>query len=133
MPSRAEHKDVYRRIIAAISTGDFAALDALMSSDIVDHNPGPDQDPGLVGFKQWMAAARTSFPDLCGTPRQVLGEGDLVAARVTWRGTHLGVFAGHAPTGRLVEFDAYHIVRFDGGRASEWWGVAETSGAATRR
>jgi predicted ester cyclase len=29
----------------------------------------------------------------------VLAEGDLVAGRVTWRGTQAGPFAGAAPTG----------------------------------
>ena len=48
------------------------------------------QVPGLTGFKQWVTTARTSFPDLRATVEQVLAEGDLVAGRVTWRGTHDG-------------------------------------------
>src|ERR671914_2718079 len=93
-------KDIYRRIIDAISRGDAEALDELMAPDIVDHNPVPDQAPGVEGFKQWMAYARSSFPDFAGTVEDVVAEGDRVAARVTWRGTHRGEFLGIPPTGR---------------------------------
>ena len=132
MSDAAEHKDVYRRIIAAISAGDFDGLDTLIAADIVDHNPAPDQGPGLPGFKQWMAAARASFPDLQGEPAQVIAEVDLVAGRVTWRGTHRGPFAGAAPTAKSVVFDAYHIVRFETGRAVEWWGTADIFGVVAQ-
>ena len=124
-----EHKLTYCRIIAAVNAGDFNALEALIDADILDHNPVPGQTPGLAGFKQWMATARTSFPGLRGTVEQMVAEGDLVAGRVTWRGTQEGPFAGAAPTGRRVAFEAYHIVRFAGGKAAEWWGTADIFGA----
>ena len=100
-----------------------------MATDVVDHNPVPEQRPGLPGFTQWMATARRSFPDLHGTVEHVLAEGDLVAGRVTWRGTDTGPFAGVAPTDRSVTFEAYHIVRFHAGKAVEWWGTADILGA----
>jgi steroid delta-isomerase-like uncharacterized protein len=122
-------KDTYRRIIEAISRGDAGALDGLVSPDIVDHNPIPNQAPGLGGFKQWLTAVRTSFPDFAGTVEDVLSEGDRVAARVTWRGTHRGDFAGVSPTNKSVSFAAFHIVRFSRGRAVEWWGTGDLLGA----
>jgi predicted ester cyclase len=73
----------YRRIIEAVNAGDFDALDALFATDMVDHNPVPGQVPDLVGFKQWMATAQRSFPDLRGTAGHVLAEGELVTGRVT--------------------------------------------------
>ena len=128
MPTE-EHKAAYRRIIEAVNAGDFDALDALFAADMVDRNPVPGQVPGLAGFKQWMATARRSFPDLRGTVGHVLAEGDLVAGRVTWRGTQEGTFAGAGPTGQLVTFEAYHIARFEGGKVAEWWGTADIFGA----
>ena len=124
-----EHKSAYRRIIEAVNAGDFHALDALFADDMVDHNPIPDQAAGLAGLKQWMASARGSFPDMRGTVEQVLAEDDLVAGRVTWRGTQAGPFAGVAPTGRFVAFEAYHIARFKGEKVAEWWGTADIFGA----
>ena len=128
MPTE-EHKAVYRRIIEAVNAGDFDTLDDLFAADMVDRNPIPGQLPGLAGFKQWMATGRRSFPDLQGTVEQVLAEGDLLAGRVTWRGTQAGAFVGVAPTGRFVAFEAYHIARFEGGRVAEWWGNADIFGA----
>ena len=128
MPTE-EHKAAYRRIIEAVNAADFDALDALFAADMVDHNPIPDQVPGLAGFKEWMATARRSFPDLRGTIEHVVAEGDLVAGRVTWRGTQAGPFVGVAPTGQFVAFEAYHIARFEGGKVAEWWGTADIFGA----
>src|SRR5215204_3111044 len=124
MPTE-EHKATYRRVIEAVNAGDFDALDALFAADMADHNPVPGQVPGLTGFKQWLATARRSFPDLRGTVEHLLAEGDLVAGR----GTQAGPFAGAAPTGQSVAFEAYHIVRFEGGKAAEWWGTADIFGA----
>jgi steroid delta-isomerase-like uncharacterized protein len=118
-------QEAYRRIIDAISRGDTTALDELMAPDVVDHNPVPDQASGVEGFKQWMARVRGYFPDFAGTVEDFIAEGDRVAGRVTWRGTHRGEFLGVAPTGREVSFSAFHIVRFAGGRAAEWWGTAD--------
>ena len=128
MPAE-EHKAAYRRIIEAVNAGDFDALDALFAADMVDRNPVPGQVPGLAGFKQWMATARRSFPDLRGTVGHLLAEGDLVAGRVVWRGTQAGPFAWAAPTGQPVAFEAYHVVRFEDGKAAEWWGTADIFGA----
>lgn len=112
-----------------INCGDAEGLDELVAEDIVDHNPMPNQAPGLEGFKQWMAAARTTFPDLRGTVEDVIAEQDRVAARVTWHGTHGGEFVGVKPTGKRVLLSAFHLVHFSGGRAVEWWGTADLLGA----
>jgi steroid delta-isomerase-like uncharacterized protein len=129
MSTEEQLKDAYRHIIDALSRGDADGLDELIAPDVVDHNPIPDQVPGRDGFKQWMAAARTAFPDMHGTVEDVIAEGDRVAARVTWHGTHRGEFAGVGPTGKRVSFSAFHLVRFSQDCAVEWWGTADLLGA----
>ena len=130
--TRAHVHEAYERIIAAISTGDEPTLDELIDENVVDHNPAPGQPPGRDGFKYWMASARTAFPDLVGEVEDTIVEGDAVAARVTWRGTHGGLFVGVPGTGTTVAFAAFHIVRFRAGRATEWWGTADLLGALTQ-
>jgi predicted ester cyclase len=122
----------YTAIIAAISARDDRRLDRLIAEDVIDHNPAPNQPPGLAGFKYWAATAYEAFPDLTGTVEDILVEGEKVAGRVTWRGTHQGRFVGVAGTGKVVEFPAFHIVRFANNRAVEWWGTADLLGALTR-
>ena len=122
--TEVDHVMLYRRVISAISEGDTRVVDGILAPNIVDHNPVPMQSPGREGFKEWMVAARNSFPDLQGTVEDILVSGDFVIGRVIWRGTHRGSFAGLPPTQKLITFDAIHIVRFDGPMIAEWWGVA---------
>lgn len=121
--------EVYRRVFEAVNRGDEAALDHLLTPDVLDHNPIPGQAPGVAGFKQWLRYVRAAFPDVHVTVEDTLSQGDRVAGRVTWRGTHGGPFAGVGESGRPVEFTAIHIVRFENGQAAEWWGVADLLGA----
>ena len=130
--TREHVAETYKRIMAAISTGDEPTLDELLDDNIVDHNPVPGQPAGRDGFKYWMAYMRTAFPDAVGEVDDVLVEGDAVAARVTWRGTHRGLFLDVPATGVAVAFCAFHIVRFRAGRATEWWGTADLLGALTQ-
>lgn len=120
---------LYRQMIAAISRGDTQVLYHILAPDMVDHNAIPMQSPGREGFKEWMAAARSSFPDLWGTVENILVSGDFVIGRVIWRGTQQGSFAGLPPTQRPAAFEAIHIVRFEGSQIVEWWGVADLLGA----
>jgi predicted ester cyclase len=123
-----DQKDAYRGVIAAISDGDLAALDVFLAQDLIDHNPMPGQAPGIIGFKQWASAVRSSFPDFRGSVETVLAEGNLVAGRVTWLGTQRGSFLGVPPSDREVEIAAFHIVRLSAGRIVEWWGTADLLG-----
>jgi predicted ester cyclase len=52
-----------------------------------------------------------------------------ISSPVAWCGTQTGSFAGVAATGRSVAYEAYHIVRFQEGKAAEWSGTADIAGA----
>jgi predicted ester cyclase len=123
------HVSVYQRVFAAVPAGDEEALGELLHPKLVDHNPIPAQRPGSEGFKQWMRAARSSFPDLVAVVKDTVAEKDRVAGRVHYHGTHGGDFLGVGPTGRVVDFEAFHIVRFEEGMIVEWWGTADLLGA----
>lgn len=111
--------------MAAVSANDESNLDELLAPDFVDHNPMPDQQPGREGFKQWMRTARSSFPDLQVFGEDVVAEDDRVAGRVRYRGTHAGPLVGVGGTGRRVEFEAFHVVRFRHRQIAEWWGTTD--------
>ena len=129
MDAYQEQKDVYRAVVAAVGVGDLAALDILLARDLIDHNPMPSQAPGIVGFKQWTTAVRSSFPDVHGSVEIILAEGDFVAGHVIWRGTQRDWFMAVPPSDQQVEIAAFHIVRFSGSRIAEWWGTADLLGA----
>ena len=129
MTQESDNKKAYTSIIEAMNAGDEATFVSLLAEDCIDHDPIPRQQRGAAGFLTWMRTVRAAFPDFNGTIGELLAEGDLVAARVTWRGTHGGTFFGVEPTGRNVSFQAMHIMRFSAGRAVEWWGTADLYGA----
>ena len=125
-----DRKFIYKQVIDAISRNDEAVLDLYLSEELIDHNPIPGQPPGRAGFKEWMASARTSFPDLQGTIEDVLlAQDDYVIGRVTWHGTQRGPFAGLSPTHKVASLPVIHIVRFEEDKIVEWWGVADIYGA----
>nr|WP_265333416.1 ester cyclase [Paenibacillus guangzhouensis] len=60
-----------------------------------------------------------AFPDKAYTIEDIIGEGDRVLVRMTMRGTHQGVFYGHAPTERKTEVTLYREYRVADGRIAE--------------
>jgi predicted ester cyclase len=54
------------------------------------------------------------FPDVYAAVEGVIAEGDLVATRVTWRGTH-------PPAGTHVVGRTMHLFRITNGQISEEW------------
>ena len=118
----------YEAIIRAVAAADEDALDGLIAENIVDHNAVPGQAPGRAGIMYWMAMMHDAFADLTGVVEDTVVEGDKIAARVTWHGTHRGDFVGVAGTGAPVAMQSVQILRFADGMASEWWGTADVFG-----
>ncbi len=72
-------------------------------------------------LKEAVAEVRQAFPDYHGTNVIQIAEGDLVANRFVYYGTHLGEFKGLAPTGRQVTFEGLSIDRVVDGKIVESW------------
>jgi len=72
-------------------------------------------------FKKGIAEVRRAFPDYRGTNEIQLAEGDMVANRFVFYGTHQGEFMGVAPTGREVSFTGLAIDRIADGKIVENW------------
>ena len=118
----------YEAIIRAVAAADTDALDRLVAEDIVDHNAVPGQPPGRDGIAYWMAMMQDAFGDLAVVIEDTVVEGDKIAARVTWHGTHRGDFVGVPGTGAPVAMQTVQILKFADGMASEWWGTADVFG-----
>lgn len=120
---------IVRRFFAEVwNRGDLAVVDELLAPGYTDHNAPPGSTAGTDGYKQTVAAFRSAFPDIEYELDQVLSERDVVAIRLTGRGTHLAPLMGVAATGKPVTFKAMTIVRIEGGRIVERWGVSDIPG-----
>lgn len=70
-----------------------------------------------------------TFPHQERVIHQIVGEGDLLAARWTIRTNWEGPLLGFAPTGQPVEFEEFGVVRFDGqGLMKEGWFILDELG-----
>jgi predicted ester cyclase len=107
--SAQENKILSNRVARAISEGDLGALDELMAPELADE------------FKRDVAEIRRAFPDYAGTNVEQIAEGEEVANRFVFLGTHLGEFEGVNPTGKRVEFVGHSIDRVVEGKIVESW------------
>ena len=115
--SEANGELVRRFYREAIVERDSAACERLLTVDFV-HNGEPR---GRAGQRQAVDYFLMAIPDLQHEIELLFGEGDLVAARQRWRGTHGGEFLGVASSGRLLEFTSTAILRVRDGLIAEAW------------
>ena len=107
--SAEENKALSNRVAQVISEGDLDALDELMAAELAEE------------FKRDVAELRRAFPDYAGTNVEQIAEGEKVANRFVFLGTHLGEFEGISPTGKRVEFIGQSIDRVVEGKIVETW------------
>lgn len=126
-----ENEEMVRRFFQDVmSQGNTDLVDKLVADDYVDHEelPGREgQTQGPQAVQNVVEVFRAAFPDLDVEIEQTLTDGDLVAARTTWSGTHKGELFGVEPTNETVEFTAIDIVRIEDGLAREHWGLTDNT------
>jgi predicted ester cyclase len=114
-----------QRIVEAVEAFNRGDLDAYISSyseDAVIHGLPPGVDPSPAGLRRYLEELRAGLPDLRVVIEDTVAEGDRVAVRMTYRGTHRGELFGVAPTGRPIAWDGLTIrrLRADGLTVERW-------------
>jgi predicted ester cyclase len=119
-----EHnKALSRRWIEVFNERDDAGEADVRGPDYIAHAPA-SLEPAPLDSEAWtrfLAGFVEAFPDLRLSVEDAVGEGDLVAQRVHFTGTHTGEFQGLPPTHRTVSFSGLELNRFVDGRVSEHW------------
>ena len=112
-----ENKAMVRRMVEAINGGDEgAAVEELFA-------PRAARRVGRL-----FADFRAAFPDWHEEVVHLVAEGDSVAGRFRYSGTHLGEFLGEAPTGKRMEVEEVFFLRAEGGRFVDFWGLEDSLG-----
>jgi len=111
----------------AVTNGhDPAAIHAQIAPDFFDHAVG-----AAMSADEVIAHSRdlhAIFSGLHAQAEDIIAEGDLVAARMVWRGVHIGPWQGVAATGRRVEFRGMTFWRVRDGRIAERWANIDYAG-----
>ena len=106
----------------AINQKQLAVLDELVAANAVSDGFPPELLPGPEGFKSFVGVSHSAFPDGHVTIDQIIAEGDTVAARTTFHGTHAGDYRGIPPTGKAITNSSIAVFRFVDGKIVEYWG-----------
>ena len=100
--------------------GDLERIEELFAPDFVRHDPGREIQ-GPEENRQFIKGFRAAFPDLRFTVLDQIGEGDKVAVRYRFQGSHLGDFQGMPPTRKQVAYSGILIYRVANGKIAEQW------------
>ena len=109
----------------------------VLAPGYIAHAPGLPGPLDLEAWSQFTASFVEAFPDLRLTVEDIFSGGNMVAARVAFRGTHRGEFQGIPPTGKEVAFSSIEIDRLVDGKVEEHWveinllGLVQQLGVAT--
>jgi steroid delta-isomerase-like uncharacterized protein len=107
------NKATIRRVYEqCINAGDLALLDDIVAPGFV----GPNGETGAAGLRGTFAALRIGFPDIHYTLEDLFAEGDHVAVRWTWEGTHTAPIRGYPAHGTRVKDTGMAIYELRAGK-----------------
>src|SRR5215208_4939704 len=98
--SREDNIAAQERFAEGVISGSLDVIDEVMADDVVDHDPAPDQGPGLEGFKQFFTTLRNAFPNFNIEPEHLVAADDDVAIAYTLTGTHQRTYRSLFEAGR---------------------------------
>jgi len=120
--STEENKAVIRRAYDELwNERNVEVVDELVTEDFLNHAAPPDRQRGRQGLKDVVRMFEGAFPDFRYEVEDVISEGEKVAVRDVFRGTHQGDFVGIPATVNRVTMEAIHIYRFREGKLAEHW------------
>ncbi|HXO44152.1 MAG TPA: ester cyclase [Candidatus Cybelea sp.] len=131
MPVR-ENIEFVHRAIARFNAKDLEGYLEMFDKAVVFHGLSRRLKPGVGGLREYYAALRLAFPDMRLASEDVIAEGEKVANRYTFYGTHKGDYMGIAPTSKLIISAGMVIHHFRGGRCVETWQSTDALGFLTQ-
>ena len=115
-----DNSAIIRRFVdEVINQGKMGSAEEFVWEDVVEQVPLPGQGPGLEGLKDVLRGMRSAFPDIDFSIEEQVCEGDKVASRFEWTGTHKAEFMGVPATGRQVRVWGVVIDRLKAGRIKD--------------
>jgi len=116
----AHLEKLMRRMYQAIDSHDLEALASLVGPTYHGHGIMMEGE-GPEAFARTAATFYSAFPDLRIVAEQTIAQGEYVASRGYWTGTHQGAFGGVNPTQHVVQvgfLDMWHVQ--DGKFVGSW-------------
>ena len=99
----------------------------LFAADMVNHTAPPETPHNLEMMSQTLQHFFAAFPDLSVEVELQIAEGDLVATRKRFCGTHTGEFRGIPPTGKRVDFAVMEFMEVIDRKITGHWGMVDSA------
>ncbi len=121
-----ENIDALQHAARRLRVRDVDGYLALYSESVIHHGYSSRIRPGVRGLREHYAGLLKGFPDLGIEIEDIMAQGEKVAHRFTFQGTHRGEFLGIAATGKTVSASGMQINLFSGGECIEVWSVHDS-------
>ncbi len=126
-PPVLDYKSLVRRYYSELwNAWSLAALEELISANIVFRGSIGTTVTGIKEFKQYVNRIRAAFPDFHNHIEELIGEGDKVVARLTYTGTHRGELFGFSGTGKTISYQGVGIFQFREGKIISGFVLGDT-------
>jgi len=127
--STEQNKAIIRRLMEGFwNAGDASVMEEVFAADFINHTPAPGSPPNREGLIQTNIAIRAAFSNSQSTIDDVITEGDKVAWRWTFHGTHTNALMGIPATGKQITFAGMVIDRIADSKIVERWAETDTLG-----
>lgn len=114
-----ENKALRLRVSREIEVGgNPASIDELCTPDVTIYGMGQPVQ-GREAQKGFTAMMHAAFPDLEGAIEDMIAEGDVIASRWIFQGTHRGELMGIPPTGKRIRISGMDTTRIANGQIAE--------------
>lgn len=112
------NKEIVRSVFEiGLNTGDKKVLERSIAPDFAGVRGGV----GPSAFARPVEELRAAFPDIRYTVEDLIEEGDRVAIRWTWTGTHKAPFRGFTASEKKVSSSGYAIFQLRDGKIARNW------------
>jgi steroid delta-isomerase-like uncharacterized protein len=121
-------KELVQTIFSDVFNGGrFELLEKILHSEYVNNSfPAPVKGP--AGFRGTIEMFYKAFPDMKIVLEDILSEGNKVATRGYWTGTHKGDFMNIPPTNRAVNVNFIDMWIVKDGKIYENWVQMDIAG-----
>jgi predicted ester cyclase len=116
-------REVIERYVEISRTGDTSTLGEIIAPDFRLRLAAPI---GVEGVAAFVRVLHAGFTEIVCSLEQCVCDDDSASFRYTIAGTHTGVFAGRAATGRRVAWEGADFMRLRQGKIIQLWPVQDS-------
>jgi predicted ester cyclase len=114
--------------IARFNAKDLEGYLDMFDKSVIFHGMPRRLKPGVGGLRDYYTAMISAFPDMRLASEEIIAEGDKVADRYSFYGTHKGAYLGVAPTLKLIMSTGMVFHFFRNGKIYETWQSSDNYG-----